>query len=98
RDPAGGRLAAFPRWASPPLVLNVAGPELLSVRRVAEQFGRLFGRPPLIQGSEGGDALLSNGQLGHRLFGYPRVGVGQMIEWSADWLARGGEVLGKPTP
>src|SRR5262249_18565858 len=27
---------------NPPFVLNVAGPELLSVRRLAEQFGRLL--------------------------------------------------------
>jgi nucleoside-diphosphate-sugar epimerase len=90
-------LAAFAHTASPPVVLNLAGPELLSVRRVAEQFGRLFGKPVGFQGSESADALLSNGQLGHRLFGYPRVSAGQVIEWIADWLDRGRETLGKPT-
>jgi nucleoside-diphosphate-sugar epimerase len=90
-------LASFAHVSVPPFVLNVAGPELLSVRRVAEQFGRLFGRPVAFQGTESGDALLSNGQRGHRLFGYPRVSAEQMIHWIADWLARGGESLGKPT-
>jgi nucleoside-diphosphate-sugar epimerase len=90
-------LAAFAHVSSPPLVLNVVGPEMLSVRRVAEQFGQLFGKPVTVQGTEGADALLSNGQLGHRLFGYPRVGAGQMIHWIADWVRRGGETLGKPT-
>jgi nucleoside-diphosphate-sugar epimerase len=90
-------LAAFGHAAVPPLVLNVAGPELLSVRRVAEQFGRLFGRPVVFQGTESAEAFLSNGQLGHRLFGYPRVSAGQMIHWIADWIRRGGETLGRPT-
>jgi nucleoside-diphosphate-sugar epimerase len=90
-------LAAFGHVASPPFVLNVAGPETLSVRRVAEELGRLLGRPVRLEGAEAADALLSNGQLGHRLFGYPRVGPGQMIRWIADWLRRGGPTLGKPT-
>ena len=59
--------------ASPPFVVNVAGPETLSVRRICEQLGELLGKPPVFTGSEGPDALLTNGQLGHRLFGYPRV-------------------------
>jgi hypothetical protein len=96
-DANAAALAAFAHVAVPPLVVNIAGPELLSVRRVAEQFGTLLGRPVLFQGLESADAFLSNGQLGHRLFGYPRVTAGQMIHWIADWVARGGESHGKPT-
>jgi nucleoside-diphosphate-sugar epimerase len=96
-DANAAALAAFAHMASPPRVLNVAGPEVLSVRRVAEAFGLLFGKPVVFEGAESADALLSNGQLGHRLFGYPRVGAGQMIHWIADWVRRGGETLGKPT-
>ncbi len=90
-------LASLGRAASPPLVVNIAGPELLSVRRVAQEFSRLFDRPLRLHGSESADALVSNGQLGHRLFGYPRVSAGQIIHWIADWLARGGDTFGKPT-
>jgi nucleoside-diphosphate-sugar epimerase len=90
-------LQAFDELASPPRILNIAGPELLSVRRVAEQFGALLGKAVSLTGAEAADALLSNGQLAHRLFGYPRIGVGQMIEWFADWVRQGGESLGKPT-
>jgi uncharacterized protein YbjT (DUF2867 family) len=96
-DASAMALASFGRAASPPFVLNVAGTELLSVRRVAEQFGQLLGRPVTFQGTESPDALLSNGQLGHRLFGYPRVCAGQLIHWIADWIARGGETWDKPT-
>jgi hypothetical protein len=70
---------------------------LLSVRRVAEEFGRLLDRPVTFRGSEGAEALLSNGQEAHRLFGYPRVPIGQVVRWVADWLRRGGPTLGKPT-
>jgi hypothetical protein len=96
-DASAMALSAFGHVSTPPFVLNIAGPELLSVRRVAEEFGQLLGRPVHFQGGEAGDALLSNGQQGHRLFGYPRVGVGQMIRWIAGWISRGGPTLGKPT-
>ncbi len=90
-------LQAFDHVASPPFVVNVTGPELLSVRRIAEEFGRLFGKEVAFHGQEAGDALLSNAQRGHGLFGYPRVGVRQMVSWVADWVRRGGPTLGKPT-
>jgi nucleoside-diphosphate-sugar epimerase len=83
--------------ASPPFVLNVAGPETLSVRRVCEQLGAAMGKPPRFTGQEAPAVLLNNGQLGHRLYGYPRVGADQLIRWTADWVARGGASLGKPT-
>jgi hypothetical protein len=79
------------------LVLNLAGPELLSVRRVCEQLGQLMGREVRFTGTEAPDALLSNGQLGHRLFGYPRVSVECLLRWVAHWVSGGGENAGKPT-
>ncbi len=90
-------LQAFAHAASPPRVLNLAGPELISVRRVAEEFGRLLGRPPVLRGTESADAILSNSQAAVRLFGYPRVGVRQMTEWVARWVRDGGPSLDKPT-
>jgi hypothetical protein len=90
-------LCAFGHLASPPAVLNLAGPELLSVRRVAEDFGRLLDREVSFRGSEAEDAFLSNGQKSHALFGYPRVSVGQMMVWIADWVKRGGASLDRPT-
>jgi nucleoside-diphosphate-sugar epimerase len=97
RDANAMALCAFAHAASPPRVVNVAGPETLSVRRVSEQLGRLLGKAATFVGSEAADALLSNGQLGHRLFGLPRVTADQMLVWIADWIQRGGTTLGKPT-
>jgi len=90
-------LQAFGLCSSPPAVINLAGPEVLGVRRLAEEFGRRFGRPVTFRGTEAADALLSNGQRGHQLFGYPRVPVRQLIEWVADWVRRGGASLDRPT-
>jgi nucleoside-diphosphate-sugar epimerase len=90
-------LASFAHVRTPPTVFNLAGPEVLNVRRVAEEFAQRFRRPLAVDGVESSDAFLSNAQRAHRLFGYPRVGAGQMIAWIADWLERGGETLDKPT-
>jgi nucleoside-diphosphate-sugar epimerase len=90
-------LQAFDHVAAPPFVVNIAGPEALSVRRLAEQFGGLLQQTPAFAGTEAADAYLSNAQLSHRLFGYPRVSVERMVHWIADWVKRGGETLGRPT-
>jgi nucleoside-diphosphate-sugar epimerase len=96
-DANAAALAAFDHLSTPPLVVNIAGPETLSIRRLALEFGRLLDVPVTFDGVESADAFLSNGQLGHRLFGYPRVGISELVRWSADWARRGGESLGKPT-
>jgi uncharacterized protein YbjT (DUF2867 family) len=90
-------LRAFDHLASPPSVFNVTGPEVLSVRRVAERFGERFGRPVEFRGVEAPDALLSDASLALRLFGPPRVGADRLIDLTADWLLRDGATLGKPT-
>jgi nucleoside-diphosphate-sugar epimerase len=90
-------LRALDHAASPPRIINIAGLEVLSVRRVARQFGELLRRPVTLAGTEAPDALLSNGRLGHELLGQPCVTLDQMIAWIADWQARGGPTLGKPT-
>src|SRR5262249_8885678 len=90
-------LQALARAASPPCVLNIAGPELLSVRWLAKQFGQLLGQHVLLRGQESAEAFLSNAQQAYRWFGYPRVNVAQMVEWIAAWVRMGGLNLGKPT-
>lgn len=90
-------LQAFEKAATPPFVLNVSGPEILSVRKVAEQYGEMMGKKPIIEGRENPDALLSNGSLGYQLYGKPKATARQMMEWIADWVVSGGESIGKPT-
>jgi nucleoside-diphosphate-sugar epimerase len=83
--------------ATPPLILNITGPETLSVRNVALAFGELMGRAPVFEGTEQPDALLSSAQRAFSLMGYPRVPVGKVVEWVASWVMRGRPVLDKPT-
>src|SRR5262245_52317103 len=83
-------LRAFAHTASPPWVVNVTGPEKLSVRVVAERFGRLLNRPVRFTGTEAESALLSDARHGLAFLGPLRVGADQLIEWVASWVVRGG--------
>ena len=90
-------LRAFAHCQSPPLVLNVTGPETVSIRYLASCFSTLFNKPPRFEGEETATVLLSNASRCHQLFGYPRISLGQMIEWVAEWVRIGGTTLRKPT-
>ena len=90
-------LQALTCVSEPPNVINLTGLELLSVRRVAEEFGERLSKPVRFEGEESEDALLSNGEKAYRLFGRPRIVASQLIAWIADWVSRGGETLAKPT-
>lgn len=90
-------VASLAHAASPPTVLNLTGPEILSVRQIAQEFGRRLGVQPAFINQETGNALLNNASRCFALFGYPRVPVEQVIHWTADWLKRGGTTHGKPT-
>jgi nucleoside-diphosphate-sugar epimerase len=82
---------------SPPRVLNVTGPEVLSVRQLALKFGEMLGKEPVFEGEENPTALLGNAGLAHQLMGYPQVPIGRVIAWVAAWVRAGGETLDKPT-
>ncbi len=77
--------------------LNVTGPETVSVRWAAGEFGRIFGAPVEFTGEENAMALLSDASRCVRLFGYPEVGVAEAIERVAQWIGMGGATHGKPT-
>jgi nucleoside-diphosphate-sugar epimerase len=82
----------------PAAILNVTGPETISVRFVAETFGRLFGREARFTGhDENARMYLSNAATATALFGYPSVTLMQMIRWQAEWIKAGGRTLDKPT-
>ncbi|MEX1241062.1 MAG: NAD-dependent epimerase/dehydratase family protein [Cyclobacteriaceae bacterium] len=90
-------IRAFHHCEVPAKILNVTGPETVSVRWVAEQFGSHFGKSPKFINEVQPTALLSNASLAHRLFGYPRVTLRQMIEVTARWVQEGGKTISKPT-
>jgi nucleoside-diphosphate-sugar epimerase len=90
-------LRAFDLVGTPPFVLNVTGPEVLSVRELAEAFGRHWGKAVQFQGREAPDALLNNAAQAIERFGAPRVPTDRLVSWIADWIAEGGPLLDKPT-
>ena len=75
----------------------MSGPETLSIRWLAEQFASRLGCAAIIAGNEAPTALLTNSTAAARLFGYPRVPLGAMLDWVADWIGRAMPVFGKPT-
>ncbi|MEV4893636.1 NAD-dependent epimerase/dehydratase family protein [Nonomuraea sp. NPDC050547] len=82
---------------APPYLLNLTGPELVSVRQAARDLGRAIGKEPILVGEEAPTALLSNAGRCHRLFGYPELTPAELIEHTARWVSEGGPLLGKPT-
>lgn len=83
--------------AAPPFVVNVTGPDVLSVRSVARRFGEIFARSPIFDGTEAPDALLSSTGRAMRALTPPRMPLDWMITATADWVGNGRPLLGKPT-
>ena len=82
---------------APALPMNVSGPEVVSVRWLADEFGKRFGKKAVITGNEAPTAWLVDTRAAQKLLGAPSVPLATMIDWQADWIARGMPGLGKPT-
>jgi len=97
RDANAMSLAAFAHAAYPHVVMNVAGSEVLRMRDVCRRMGEHIGKRVEFVGVESDQALLNNGTAAYAKLGTPEMRVDTMIRWTAQWVARGGELLGKPT-
>lgn len=82
---------------APASALNVSGPEVAAVRWLAGEFGKRFGRPARVTGKEAPTAWLVDTRAAQALLGPTRVPLATLIDWQADWIARGLPSLGKPT-
>jgi hypothetical protein len=83
--------------SSPARILNITGPEIVSVREVAEEFGKQFDVGVKYKGAEAKTALLSNSAQAFGLIDPPKVPINLVIQWIADWIKGNGKLLGKPT-
>ncbi len=77
--------------------LNVTGPEMVSVRYAATRLAQLLGKEVSFTGEEGKVTNLCNAAKCIRLYGYPDMGLEEMIEKQAAWVLDGGRALNKPT-
>ena len=82
---------------APASALNVSGPEVVSVRWLAGEFGKRFDKKVEITGKEAATAWLVDTRESQKLLGAPAVPLATMIDWQADWTARRLPGLGKPT-
>ncbi len=97
RDANAIAIQALAHAGSPPFVVNVTGRPAVSVRGIAEAFGRRWQIDPLFTGTEQPTALLSNAAKSERLFGPAPTSLDQMIDSVANWIETGGRSLTKPT-
>lgn len=97
RDANAMTLRAFTHACSPARIINVAGGEIIRVRDAADIFAHRFDTSAVVTGTESDQAFLNNATDAYSLLGSPEHSAQQMIEWTASWIARGGENAGKPT-
>lgn len=89
-------LRTLAHCTAPTSALNLSGPKV-SIRSVAKALGERLGIAPVLVGEEAPTAWLVDCSEAFRLFGPPRVGLDTLLDWTADWVQRGGASLGKPT-
>ncbi len=89
-------LRALAHCSTPTSPLNLSGPKI-SIREVAKELGRRLDIEPVLTGQEAPTAWLIDSSEAFRLFGPPQVGLATMLDWTADWVKRGGASLDKPT-
>lgn len=82
---------------SPVKIMNVTGPETVSIKKAAIMLGEYLGKEPIFEGEPGNDAYLNDASQAMEIFGYPSVAANTLIRWQAEWLLDGGRTLGKPT-
>ncbi len=97
RDANAMALNSLTQTTTPPATFNIAGSEILRVRDVCEEFGRLMNKHVTFVGEEASDALLNNAEASYTSLGQPALASDEMIRLTAEWIMQGGELHGKAT-
>lgn len=82
---------------APAKIMNVTGPETVSIKKAAIELGEFLGKEPIFEGEAGNDAYLNDASLAMETFGYPAVSAKTLIRWQAEYIMDGGRTLDKPT-
>ena len=85
------------RVHTPSTPINIGGPEHVSIRRLAQTFGRLMDIDPVFEGEESDSVLLVNCDRSLAELGNPVVPLDVMARWVADWVSRDMPIYGKPS-
>ena len=85
------------RATSPATVMNITGPETVSIKKAAIELGEYLGKEPIFENECGNDAYINDASLAMETFGYPSVSAKTLIRWQAEWILDGGRALNKPT-
>ena len=89
-------LRSLAHCTAPTSPLNLSGPRV-QIREAAVALGERLGVTPSFTGREAPTAWLVDCSEAFRLFGPPQITLDRMLDWTADWVRRGGASLGKPT-
>jgi nucleoside-diphosphate-sugar epimerase len=90
-------LRTLAHCTAPASPINISGPETISIRWLASEFGKRFGKEPKFEGKEATDGWLINTSKARKLLGEPPVPLERMIGWTADWISSNQRSLGKET-
>jgi nucleoside-diphosphate-sugar epimerase len=82
---------------SPMKIMNVTGPETVSIKEASLKLGKYLGKSPVFEGEEGNTAYLNNASRCVETFGYPDVSPETLIRWQAEYILDGGRTIDKPT-
>ena len=82
---------------SPMKIMNVTGPENISIKQASIKLGKYLGKEPIFEGEEGNTAYLANAGRAVETFGYPEVCAETLIRWQAEYILDGGRTIDKPT-
>lgn len=90
-------LLALSQARSPANIMNITGPEILTLQDVAGEFEKHMKKKALIENHPGDKSYLNNSEKAFGLFGRPSVNSAELIKMQAEWIMNGGKALNKPT-
>lgn len=96
-DACAMAIGALQHATAPPWIVNITGPERLSVRSCAQKLGQLMSRPVRFRGQESETALLSDASAALAKLGPLQMTADDLLQAVAHWVMQGGRSLNKPT-